>query len=218
MLLLIWINRDESVNEKEARLTEINSNLSDLEHKLELMQLLQTTEGPIPAVSVKKAELAVTEDQPSVEEDTAAIEHSSEVEALGERKDDSESVSETSVTAFADEEEPPAILEGESQVKLGEEEPDETKVESSDDEVDESKDEEWDQEIEEVAPEPAMEDGETSDVVHDEQVSSEGVSKPKTEPTKAGAVKPSLQQGAPSQAVNLQASYHYMYITIMLLC
>ena len=203
LLLLICINRDESVSEKEARLTEINSNLSDLEHKLELMQLLQTMEGPIPAVSVKKAKLAVTDNQPSVEEDTVAVEHSSEVESLGERKNDAKSVSETSVTAVAEGEEPPAILVDESHMELDEEEPEE---ESSDDELDECRDEEQDQEVEveELAPEPAMEEEEEApDVAHDKQVSSEGVSKPKTGPAKAQAVKPSLQQGAPSQVENL---------------
>lgn len=196
-------SRDESVSEKETRLAEINTKLSELEHKLKLMQILQTTEGHVPTRTTKNAKLSTPKDRPSIEEDNAAsIAQTSEdqAEVLEGSKDDAQSVSATSVAATVDhEEEPPAISADESHVELEEdEEADETKEEVLDDEVDESQDQEI-EEAEELGP--GKEEEESTEVVHEEQVSSEGVSKPKNEQTNAQATKLSLQQGAASEQV-----------------
>lgn len=204
-----FYTRDESVSEKEARLDEINSNISDLEHKLELMvQLLQTTESSTPSLSIKRAKPEVTkEQQPSEEEGPKSITETTNVEEVSEEgKDESKSESASSVAAMVDEEESPATLADESHVELDEEElVDEAKDKEFDDELKEEEAESKGQEIEEAGEleETAMEEGgESTEVVRDEQsVSSEGVSKPKAEAAKAQGVKPSSQQGAPSQVV-----------------
>jgi hypothetical protein len=199
--------RDESVSEKEAKLDEINSNISDLEHKLELMiQLLQTTEGSIPILSIKKAKTTVIKErQPSEEEDTKSIAETPHVKSLEEGgKDEFKSGSVSSMAAMMDEEKPPATSADESHVDLDEEELlDEPKEEEFDDEleVETSKDQE-NEELEEVEAAMEEEEGENTEVVHEEQSSStEGVSKPKAEARKTQGVEPSLQQGAPSQVV-----------------
>ena len=182
-------------------MAEISTNISNLEHKLELMQLLQTKEGSTPSLSIKKAKSTATkEQQPSEEEDTKSIAQTPKVEAL-EGKDNAKSASASSVAALVDEEEPPATLADESHVELEEEELlDEAQEEAFDDEL---KEESKDQEIEEAEePETAVEEEESTEVVHDDQISSsEGVPKPKTGATKAEAVKPSSQPGASSQVV-----------------
>lgn len=181
-------------------MAEISSNISNLEHKLELMQLLQTTEGSIPSLSIKKAKPTVTkEQQSSEEEDTKSIAQTPKVEAL-EGKDDAKSASASSVAALVDEEESPTTLADESQMELDEELLDEAKEEAFDDEL---KEESEDQEVEKSEElEPAMEEEESTEEVHDDQISSsEGVSKPKTEETKAQAAKPSSQPGASSQVI-----------------
>ena len=190
---------------------EINSNISDLEHKFELMmQLLQTTDGSIPSLSVKKAKPKITkEQQPLEEEDPKSIVETTNVEeASEERKDESKSESASFVAAMVDEEEPPAILADESHIELDEEKlVDEAKDEKIDDELEEEE-ESKDLEIEEAGEleETAIEEeGASTEVVLDEQSSSEGVSKPlKTEAAKAHdqAAKPSSQQGAPSQVAS----------------
>ena len=180
-----------------TRLAEINSNISNLEHKLELMQLLQTTEGSLPTHSIKKAK--TKEQQRSEEEDTKAIAQTPKVEAL-EGKDDAKSVSASSVAALVDEEEPPATLADEGHMELEEEGPLDEAKEDALDELEESED----QEIEESEEkEPAMEEEESTEEVHEEQISSsDGASKPKTEEaTKVQAAKPSSEPGASSQVV-----------------
>lgn len=198
--------RDESVGETEARLTEINSNISSLERKLEVMQLLQTTEGSISTISVKKAKCTVTKEHPhSEEEDTKSTAQTPKDEA-SEGKDDAKSVSGSSVAAMVDEEEPPAILADETHMESDNEDEllDEAKEETLDDLEEESirKDHEIDHE-EAEEPETVVEKEESTEDVHDEQISSsEEVSERKTEVAgKAQAVKPSSQQGAPSQVV-----------------
>ncbi len=193
-------NIDESVSEKETRLAEINSNLLDLEHKLKLMQLLQTTEGSIPTPSIQKTKPSVTKDQPSKEEDTTSVSQTLEDQAqVLEGKDDAPSVSATSVAATVGEEEPPATLADESHVELDEEQEDETRDEAFDDEDDESKD----QEVEGAEELPAMEEEGSIEVALKEQILSEGVSKAKEQTKTHQAVKLSSQQGASSQAVSL---------------
>ena len=205
---MIVINaRDESVGENEARLTEINSTISSLEHKLEVMQLLQTTEGSMSTISVKKAKRTVTKEHPlSEEEDTRSTAQIPKDEA-SEGKDDAKSVSGSSVAAMVDEEEPPAILADETHMESDNEDEllDEAKEETLDDDLEEEsirKDHEIDHE-EAEEPETVVEKEESTEDVHDEQISSsEEVSKQKTEVAgKAQAVKPSSQQGAPSQVV-----------------
>ena len=175
-----------------------------------MMQLLQTTEGSIPSLSVKKAKTKVIKkQQPSEEEDPKSIAETTNVdEASEEGKDESTSESASFVAAMVDEEESPATLADESHVEVDEEKlVDEAKDEEFDDELEEeekSKDQELEieeaGELEETAIE---EEGVSTEVVHDEQNSSEGVSKPlKTETAKAQAAKPSSQQGAPSQVAS----------------
>ena len=129
-----------------------------------MMQLLQTTEGSIPSLSIKKAKPKVTkEQQPSEEKDPKSIAETTNVkEASEEGKDESKSELASFVAAMVDEEEPPATLADESHVELDEEELlDEAKEEEFNDELKEEEEESKDLEIDK----PSSQQGTPSQVV-----------------------------------------------------
>ena len=184
-------------------MAEVNSNISDLEHKLKLMlQLLQTTEGSVPIIKAKLID--AKERPPSEEEDTKSIAQTPIVEASEGMDDAKTRVSASSVVAMVDEEEPAAILADESHAELDEEELlDEEKKDY--DLEEESKEQEMEEAVELEAA--ATEERESTEVVGDEQIlSSEEMSKPKTETAKAQAVMPSSHQGASSQVVHKKST------------
>ena len=185
-------------------MAEVNSNISDLEHKLELMvQLLQTTEGgSVPIIKPKLTD--AKERPPSEEEDTTSIAQTPIIEASEGIKDDAKSVSTSSVAAMVDEEEHAVILADESHAELDEEELLDEEKEDYDLE-EESKEQEMEEAVELEAA--ATEERESTEVVGDEQIlSSEEMSKPKTETAKAQAVMPSSHQGASSQVVHKKST------------
>lgn len=105
-------HRDKSVSKTKVRLSAINSDLLHLEQKMELIQLLQRVESPVPvsASAVPVNETVRTaikdQDQPLVEEDNPLGVQSPEIGV----EDDVQSASDISLAASEDGKEPPALV------------------------------------------------------------------------------------------------------------